>query len=192
MKRTPLSVGIGGLLAGLAAFVLGYAVTFAWHGNAIEERLRPIDQLLSLFQAEPIGAWRVVGWLFYSAHFVDIRASFGFGPIESELTVNLIAEGAGSLEFLYLVPPLLLVLGGGLLARWAAAVTLRNGAIAGTAIAIGYVAAAVVGLFVFQYGGVRPDPTVAILVAGLGYPILFGAVGGAVAVRLFTQPVSEP
>ena len=87
-----------GFLTGLSSFVVGYAITYLWRGRDIERSLQPIETALNLFQAEPIGTWRVVGWLFYSAHFVDTRVSATLGPVETTMYIDLVREGSGNLE----------------------------------------------------------------------------------------------
>ena len=172
------SVGAG-FVAGLAAFLVGYLLTFLWRGRAIERSIEPLEALLSLFEAEPIGAWRVVGWLYYGGHFVDTRVTAEFGPFETAVYLDLVREGAGTLETLYLVPPVLLLIAGAIVAAGLHATDLPTGAILGASIVVGYLIAVLAGLVVFAHEGTRPDPLPAIVIAGVLYPVLFGAVGGS-------------
>lgn len=178
------ATALSGLVGGLAAFVAGYVITYLWRGGSIERSIRPIETMLDLFQAEPLGAWRVVGWLYYSAHFVDTRIIARFGPGEATFYVDLIRQGSGNLEVLYLVPVLVLLVAGIMVAWSARTDDLVDGAVAGATVTLGYVVAVVVGLVVFAYAGNRPDPIPAVLVAGLVYPIVVGAIGGAIGTLL--------
>lgn len=170
-----------GFLTGLSSFVVGYAITYLWRGRDIERSLQPIETALNLFQAEPIGTWRVVGWLFYSAHFVDTRVSATLGPVETTMYIDLVREGSGNLELLYLVPPLLLIVAGFLLVTYLEVEDVTEGAKFGATVTIGYFLVVVLGLGIFAYDGTRPDPVPAVVVAGVFYPIVFGAAGGALA-----------
>lgn len=170
-----------GFLTGVGSFVVGYVITYLWGGRDVERSLQPIETILNLVQAEPVGTWRVVAWLFYSAHFVDTRISSSLGPVETTMYIDLVREGSGNLEVLYIVPPILLIMSGFLLVTQLKVADVTDGAIFGAAVTIGYVLVAAGGLVVFAYGGTRPDPLPAIVVAGIVYPIVFGAAGGALA-----------
>ncbi|MFW6153562.1 MAG: transporter [Halobacteriota archaeon] len=178
------STAIAGFVGGIAAFIVGYAITYLWRGRSIERTIQPIEVVLDLLQAEPIGAWRVVGWLYYSAHFVDTRITARFGPGQATFYVDLVREGGGNLELLYLVPVVALLLAGLLVAWSARPDSLGEGAVAGATVALGYLVAVVVGLVVFAHAGNRPDPMPAILVAGVLYPVVFGGVGGAIGASI--------
>lgn len=177
-SRTPY---LYGLLAGLGSFVGGYLITYLWRGRDVERSLQSIETILTLFQAEPIGTWRVVGWVWYSAHFVDTRVSATLGPVETTMHIDLLREGSGNLELLYLVPPVLLIGAGFFLVTYLRIEDITEGAKFGATITIGYFLAVAVGLVVFAYGDTGPDPVPAVVVAGVLYPIVFGAAGGVLA-----------
>ena len=177
----------GGFLAGVAAFLVGYALTFLWRGRAIEESIEPLEALLAFVEAEPIGAWRVVGWLYYGGHFVDTRVTAEFGPFETTVYLDLVREGAGNLEALYLVPPFLLLVAGAIVAAGFHVSDVQTGALLGASVLLGYVVAILGGLVVFAYDGTRPDPVPAIVIAGVLYPLVFGGVGGAIAAALHSN-----
>ena len=167
-----------GPIIGVLSFVVGYVVVYLWVGRDVEESLEPMEAILRLFEAEPIGTWRVVGWLFYGAHFVETRISAQFGPIETTTYVDLISEGSGNLELLYLVPPMLLIIGGFLTVMILGINEIAEGVIFGASITAGYLIVLAVGLVLFAYGDTRPDPVYALIIAGILYPAVFGAVGG--------------
>ncbi len=95
-------------------------------------------------------------------------------------------------RILFLVPPVLLFVFGGIAALWAGRPELRFAAVAGASVVLGYglVTIAlihVVGLTVPVRGAATtfllfPDPVVAIVRMGLGYPLVFGTLGGIYAV----------
>lgn len=145
----------------------------------------------------------VVGYagnLVYNAHFVDsnVEASTPMGS--SSDTYQLIEEGVTDLPELayYAVPILVLVAVGVGLARAVGARDPSVGAIAGALTAVGYAVLTVAGTYVFefsepmtiagqQYGTATVTPTLTamtVIVMGLLYPIVFGAIGGAIGTRL--------
>lgn len=171
---------VGGAAAGVAAYLLGYLITYVWQSGSVEERLQGINFLADLFGSDPIPVWQAIGWLFYNAHFVRTRFEGGLGGPSSENFIAA-AEG-GSLALLYLVPVALLVGAGLALAVVERAEEPADGALAGAAAVVGYLPLAVVGAFLFSYdGSIAPDTVTAVLLAGVVYPLVLGAVGGGVA-----------
>ncbi|TKX84156.1 transporter [Halorubrum sp. SS5] len=170
---------MGGAVAGAAAYLLGYLSVYLTQSGRIEEGLSGLNFLAELFGNDPISAWQVSGWMFYNAHFVETVFPALFGGTQSR---NLLmeAEGAG---FLFVVPPLLLLVGGLVAGRVAEADSPLAGARSGALVAAGYLPLALVGAFLFRYavgdGGVAPDIVTAVLLAGAVYPAAFGALGGA-------------
>ena len=178
--RTSGTSGIvGGAAAGAAAYLLGYLSVYVTQSGRIEEGLSGLNFLAELFGNDPISAWQVSGWMFYNAHFVETVFPALFGGTQSR---NLLmeAEGAG---FLFLVPPVLLLVGGLVAGRVAGADTPLDGARSGALVAAGYLPLALVGAFLFRYAvgdaSVAPDVVTAVLLAGAVYPAAFGALGGA-------------
>ncbi len=177
IDRTTVGVGAG---LGAAAYVLGYLLTYLTQRGSVDERLETFNFLAELFGGDPIPSWQGVGWLFYNAHFVDTEVpAFGGTRVE-----NFIAAGDG-LSLLYLVPPLALLAAGAVAASVARAERPDVGATAGALVAVGYLPLAVVGAVAFGYavgeGTIRPDPVTAVLLAGVVYPVVLGAIGGALA-----------
>ena len=170
-----------GPLTGFFSFFIGYGLIYLLAGREIEESLAPIETVLQLFEAEPIATWRVVGWLFYSAHFIETRISAQFGPVETTTYVDLISQGSGNMELFYLVPPLVLVAAGFSTVLMLAIDDIAEGATFGASITAGYLIAVALGFVLFAYGDTRPDPVPALIIAGVIYPAVFGGLGGAVA-----------
>jgi hypothetical protein len=173
----------GGLLAGgaagVAAYVVGYVLTFVLIRG---EARRTFED------AAP--TWKVVGWYYYNAHFVDLVSSRSVGPWGDSTVVSLIAESAGSTAtFLYVVPPLVLVGAGAIAAQRVDAADIGTAATAGAATVLGYGALAVLGALVLPHAvsgsflGIAVSATFTIplastvVIAALLYPAVFGTVG---------------
>ncbi len=174
---------VAGAAAGAAAYVFGYLLTYVTQQNQVEERLAGFNFFADLFGGDPIPAWQGVGWLFYNAHFVDTEIPSVIGGARS---LNLIAEAdGGSLALLYVVPPLLLLAAGLAVGQLSGASEPTDGAQAGVLVVVGYLPLAVVGAFLFRYavgdGSVTPDLITAVLLAGVVYPAVFGALGGVIS-----------
>lgn len=179
----------GGAAGGLAAYVLGYLVVYATQRGRVGEELRGFNVFADLFGGDPIPAWKAVGWVFYNAHLVATEVPT---PLGGTRVVNFIAEAdAGSLAAMYLVPPLLLLVAGLLAGRLASATEPTEGALAGSLVAVGYLPLALFGVVVFGYaigdGTIAPVLPTAGLLAGIVYPAVFGAVGGAAATLLGSE-----
>lgn len=155
---------IRGAAYGAGAFVTGYLVT------------------LLLVVAEGVGEERVefAGWLYYNAQFVNVE----FG--ETGLVVNYLRTGWGAAVpalVYHLVPAVVLLAAGFLLASAVGASGAAEGAATGASIVVGTVLLAVLGTVLFATGGGAPDLRVGILLAGILYPAVFGAIGGALRTR---------
>ncbi|MFB6080252.1 MAG: transporter, partial [Haloferacaceae archaeon] len=160
--------------------LLGYLVTYVTQQGVVEQRLRGFNAIAQLFGADPIPVWKAIGWLFYNAHLVETRIP-GFG---GPRTVNFIADAqAGSVPVLYLLPPVVLLGAGAVVALIAGMDAPGVGAGAGALVALGYLPLALVGALVVGYhvgdGQVAPDLVTAVALAGVLYPAVFGGGGGA-------------
>ena len=175
---------ITGTISGIGAFLAGYALTYLWLGRQIESTLEPIEIVLALFQAEPIGTWRAVGWFYYGAHFVDLRVTARLGFIEATTTIDLITQGDGNLQLLYLLPLLLLLIGGFLISVHADAASPREGLLAGGSVILGYGPVIVIGWYLVNHNGISPDLLPTLFIAGVVYPVILGSIGGFLATRL--------
>ncbi|MFB6078397.1 MAG: transporter [Halarchaeum sp.] len=168
-------------VVGIAAYVLEYLVTYLWQANDVREQLQGINAIIELLGGQAIPAWKAVGWLFYNAHFVSFtRPGLGGGRVST----NLIASGNAP-QLLYVVPPLFLLVGGFLLARYVGLDDPTDGALAGTVVSLGYAIPAWFCVFAFRVTSdgawIGPDLVTGIVVAGVVYPVVFGAIGGAIA-----------
>lgn len=168
---------VRGAGAGLAAALLGYVATWITAGR----------EATRLTVGGPFGGsvpdWRAVLWLCYDSHSVGTRTPEVFGPGGDLWGGGELVDTVGLLgvEFLYAVPVAVLLLAGVAVASAAGVADLRAGVVTGLAVAVGYLPAVVGGLFLASQGGVAPSPLRAVVVAGLVYPVAFGAAGGALA-----------
>lgn len=185
--RVDRTAALYGGAGGVAAYLLGYLLTYVWKASAVAEALRGINVIASLLGAEAIPAWKAVGWLFYNAHFVATRVP---APGGSAMVDFVARSDDGALVALYLLIPAFLLLAGFVAGRIGGTEDgIATGAVRGAAVAIGYFPLAVVGGSVFAHSigntgaKIAPDFVTAVLLAGLVYPLVFGAVGGAVAGR---------
>ena len=183
MDQLPIKLGA---IVGAVAFVVGYVLTYV---------LLQIDSEadLSEIEGDMGSATDVVAWIFYNAHFVDTKSSMSMGGESMSESENMLSEA--SLQFpdlLYHAVPIVVLIGAGYLLVTnldQAVSSVEEGAKSGAAIAAGYLPLAVVASFIFTASGeemgfsfsVGPDTVTAIILAGLAFPIILGAIGGYVA-----------
>lgn len=169
-----------GAVAGLAAFVVGLTSTFL---------LATIDSEIELGQSD-VGSLTETAWIFYGGHFVDMAVSFGG---ESE-TMDIFDDMATQFpELAYNLVPIVVLIGAGYLVatKLGALADGETGAKAGATVVAGYLPIALVGALFFEEsesaGGfsasVGPDVAQSLLLAGIIFPLAFGAIGGFVAYR---------
>ena len=171
---------IGATVFGGVAFVLGYALILllARVGGGLTG------------SRDPLG---LAGLVFYGAHFVSTTLQREVGP----QTVDALADLTTTVPTLvyYLVPAAVLTGASYLLVtRYGVGGdrTGRSGARAGAAITLGYLPLVVVGTALFRVtvnffdpfrsGVWSVDLFSAVVLAGLVYPLAFGALGGYLAV----------
>lgn len=166
----PLGAGIA---AGVVAWTLSYLVTYLVTASDFR------NSLFGQFTDVPV--WKSVGWVFFNAHFVetvfDIPIFGGSG--------SFIGGEDGFTVLLYVIPILILLGAGFVVGRYGSVERLDTvrAALVGATTIIGYIILSVVGTFLFATENVNPDTVTAILLAGVIYPLLFGA-GGAVVAHL--------
>lgn len=178
-----------GAIFGIGSFLVGYVATLIV--VAITEADDLTEDLIE-------GA----GWIYYNAQFADVEISVtadnpGFGALIDGTTFNYLTDDqifgeSFSLEtpaiVYHLLPILALVLFGFLLARYVGARTTQDGAIAGATLAVGVLPLAILGSFVFvlEEDGVELAPVLSdsIILVGILFPLVFGAIGGALSTRV--------
>jgi len=169
-----------GAMAGVTAWLAGYLVAYVWKAAEVSEALGGIGFVSRLLGGESVPVWKGVSWLFLNAHFVDVRFPNVAGGTRM---VNLVTGGDGPLA-LVAVPALALAAAGALVA-YDRRGSLLDRATAGATVAAGYlplsVAVALLATHAIGDTGaaIAPDPVTAVLLAGLVYPLAFGALGGA-------------
>jgi ribosomal-protein-alanine N-acetyltransferase len=183
---TARSIALGAL-AGVAAYLLGYLLAGVLASGNVPESLR-----------ETVPTWKSTGWYFYNAHFVDLTSTLQIGSASGGATGSLIeGSDSGTVQLLYVVPPIAVALVGATLFRWFdSATTIAGGAARGALVVVGYLPLGVVGAiatghtvetggFLVEVSGtIEPELVPSIVLVGILYPIVFGAIGGAIASRL--------
>jgi hypothetical protein len=173
---------VQGAVAGVAAYVLGLVVTFL---------LLTIDSevdLDALGQGEA-STLDVVGWFFYSAHFVDIESEVSFGGATESTTTNIISEASTQFpSVVYHAVPIVLLIAVGFFI--ASTLDLWNpsasdvGA-AGATVVVGYLPLALVGTFLFEsssgQASTAPTLLMSVLLLGVVFPLVLGAIGGVLS-----------
>jgi hypothetical protein len=184
-SNPPLLLGAAG---GALAFLLGYLVTFLLQSSDLPEGLGSLADALATLGVSPPAGWQVVGWYFLGAHNVGLEVSTSLGGQSGSGTV---LNDLGPLQMV--IPVLLLVLAGFLVARAAGARDATEGAKAGLTVVPGYLVLAVVLALASSWsfsesaGGlsasasIAPELLSAVLLAGVLYPAVFGALGGVAA-----------
>ncbi|MGM0372530.1 MAG: hypothetical protein ACQEQJ_08525 [Halobacteriota archaeon] len=174
--RTELAASAG---LGVIAAALGYLLTaLLLSGEARDAVMAEVSE------------WKVLFWYFANAHMVDTEVSGSIGGFGGVDTVNFLAQSnAAGADLLYLVPPLVLVGVGALLAYRLDARDVGEAVFAGAPVALGYVLVLGIGAFVSRAtmeasmigvdvsGSIGPQLLPAILLAGLVYPLVFATVG---------------
>ncbi|UTF52378.1 hypothetical protein [Natronosalvus rutilus] len=176
-----------GVVAGALAWVAGYAVTYGLARESIRADLR--TDVLESAAGETLTA-ELVAWTYLNAHGVATevprRGLFRLLPPEQ----NVVLDGSGAEWLLLLIPPLVIALAGAYCAydQLERLESITEAAIDGAMVAIGYLAVTIVAVLLstvaIEGAVIRPSPLESILVAGIGYPIVFGALGAVALVRL--------
>jgi hypothetical protein len=191
-----------GVLYGVASFVAGYVILFVLRG----------DQLLSDFtqgftstgpslsELSQMGGslpekWQLTGQFYYVGHNADISLRVAASGQEFTQTIGVGFFG-GQNTIMWIAPIVALVGGGFLLARQYDFASSGAAAKAGARVTAGYLPAAAIGIFAFQWTTsvessftavsltMQPDLTTSLIFAGVVYPVVLGAVGGALSHEL--------
>jgi hypothetical protein len=176
---------VDGSIHGGASFAVGYLVTLVLVVVAESEQLTN-----DLFE----GAGRV----YYDAHFADVelRAPRGFETVDVETTsINyLTGQGPEGMEIAatelppvvyHAIPVVVLLVFGFLLANKVGAGSPADGAKAGASLVFGVAILALGGTYLFELGEViGPNRPQGVLLVGILFPLVFGALGGVLASRV--------
>lgn len=181
------SHGATGAFIGAAAYVLSYVVTYAFIA-------------LDGVNPEHVPQPKAAGLIFYSAHHVEAEETISGGGEALSGSINLVGNAgyqAGDLGSVvpplvyYSVPAVVLVVAGFLAAQSGdeGQLSVWDGALAGITIAFGYIVLAIGGSFAFEETvslavielSYSLDLGTSVLVMGVAYPLVLGALGGAAA-----------
>lgn len=175
--------------AGVLAYLAQYAVAFALLGSRTGTALQSIQieaaygdpEAFTTFLDGTIPAWKAVGWFLHSAHNAKLIAPLP--DLGQTLTLNLVARTGGQYQLLYLLPPIVLLVAGFVVARTATTYGARGEQYTGASVALGYLPCCVAGGLLFSVGTptISPSLVTSILYAGVGYPVVFGYLGGLAA-----------
>ncbi|AXR77590.1 hypothetical protein [Natrarchaeobaculum sulfurireducens] len=178
-RRIPIPVRTGAV-AGVVTWLVGYVAIYVVGLDALRAELRASGLEVLL---ETATDWQLAGWLFFDAHGVtlDVPTLALGGTLEGQ---GLLAAIGGSFVALYGLPVVALVLAGGVV-TWRHRRTYTrptDAGIAGATTVVGYLPCVVGGLVAFTVDAgeivLRPELLVGVVLAGLAYPIVFGALGG--------------
>lgn len=168
----PLKLGV---VFGGAAFLVGYVVTYG---------LLVVDGALEGIE----DSFQYAGWVFFDAQFVevDIGESATFDSLSALARSDVLSFPA--LTFTVLIGLVILAAGYFLTSSYMVpGTTADEGTVYGASIAVGYLPFAFLGALLFEAQFVNdsgtPDIFGAVLLAGIVFPALLGAVGGYLAVR---------
>lgn len=169
-----------GVASGVCAWLTGYLLVYVLAVSAVRS-----STLAQLIGAVTGGSdWRLVGWLFYSAHFSESTVPELFGGE----TINLVSVMADASVLLLAIPPTLLILAGVAVRAGGPTLSTTTAATHGLAVVLGYLPAALLGGIVLTVGtsGVSagPTPFSVIGLVGIAYPAVFGPLGALVGNRL--------
>lgn len=140
----------------------------------------------------PPGDFELAGWLYHKSHFASIDVSLGSGSGDD----LAFAMDPG---LVLLVPILVLLAAGFFLAARGTATTRNDSAVNGALVFLGYLPVAYVSTHVLYYEAdarvyyvgieAQPDATSVVLFTGLLFPIVFGAIGGAIEHAIGDHPL---
>lgn len=177
--------------AGVLAYFAQYVVAFALLGprtgtalRAVTVELEGSDPAALPSLVEPtIPTWKAVGWIIHSAHNAKLLVPLPEYRVTA--AVNLVAQAGGGYQLLYLLPPIILLVAGYLVARTSRTYGAQGEQFTGASVALGYLPCCIAGGLIFSVAipPVAPDLLQSILYAGLGYPVVFGWLGGLAARR---------
>ncbi|RQG96217.1 hypothetical protein [Natrarchaeobius oligotrophus] len=174
---------------GVIAAAIGYLVAYVAVAGEVRDTV-----------GESAAEWKGVAWYFYNAHLVDVRASGEVGAIGGSRGVDFIAQsGSASATLLYVVPPLVLLGVGAMVAYHLEAGDLGEAVLAGAPVTIGYAIVMAIGAVVTESstegsffgidlsGSVAPELVPAVFLGGVLYPLVFATAGAVLATVLASR-----
>ncbi|ELZ19482.1 hypothetical protein [Natrinema limicola] len=185
-RRSSVAASAG---VGVFAAVIGYLLTYLLVASQVRGAA-----------GDTVAEWKAVAWFFYEAHMIDIEVSGQIGSFAGMSTLDLIAQSdTASATLLYVVPPLVLLAAGAVLAvRWNVT-DLGAAVVAGAPVAIGYAVVMGLGAVVTEStteasalgieasSSIAPALLPAIVLGGVLYPLVFATAGAAIAAVVGTR-----
>lgn len=192
VDRLPLEQGAA---YGALAYVVGLALTFVL--VQLDDGLEANNELSIV---------DLSGWVFYNGHFVDLiseqsQSAAGQSSTQSQ-TFSVIAEASTDLpELLYTVVPVVVLVGVGYaLVQNVDTADVSEAVQSGATIVVGYLPLVLAGAFLFENSNSQtfgdgtgaemtisitasPDLVPAVVIMGLVFPAVLGAVGGFLSVQ---------
>ncbi|AGB14814.1 hypothetical protein Halru_0162 [Halovivax ruber XH-70] len=178
--RIAASAGVGVLVA-----AIGYLLTTLLIRDEVKENL------------ENFAEWKGTAWYYFNAHFVELERSGSVGGISGTDTINLISEsGSANADLLYVIPPVVLLFAGALLAYRLDVRDLGGAVVTGAPVALGYSVVMSLGalvtesssqgaVFGVEWGGsMAPVLLPAVVLAGILYPLVFATAGAVITSAL--------
>lgn len=172
-----------GAIAGSGAYLLGYVFTYLLVGGDIRESLG--NRVVEVIAGQDV-TYQAVGWVFYNAHLVPTVFEVDAPVFGGSSSVDLVSQVDAFSAVLYLLPVLLLF-GAGLAVgrRHLGTADPAAAAKAGATVVVGYFPLAAAGALLVRVqndaSSAGPDLLLAVVLAGLVYPLVLGALGSAVA-----------
>ncbi|AGN00614.1 hypothetical protein L593_03315 [Salinarchaeum sp. Harcht-Bsk1] len=122
---------------------------------------------------------QVITWSFYDAHAVPITGGTG------DFNHLMLPDGGRPTTAYYLIPALGPFVGGRSIARSNGHVDMSNEALGtlGTMVVAGYGGVMFLGVFLTEWCGIAATTGEGVLFAAIGFPIVFGFLGGYLADR---------
>lgn len=186
--RSALAGTVLGAVAALLAYLATYAI-LAGDALALIARYAPAYSIARrVFPAhlDAVPVWKAVAWHFYTAAGGGVK--FEVLGQQGANTLHFVDYAGGLYAWLWLVPALLVLVAGAAVALAGRAERPREGAVAGVLVTVGYLPATVLasGSLAVVVAGFRVGPETSVAMV-LGYPIVFGALGGGAVAILRSQ-----
>lgn len=176
-------------LFGAAAFVVGFVLVtgFVIAEGALDDTQDGIEDE----DDDDISVLNVLSWLFFNTHLVDVEFDTVLGAGSIDLLSEIDEDEGLSIPVVVwrLLPVSVLTVTGYLLASRTLPATAdeTDGAKRGATLAAGYLPLVFLAAVIFEESAegasIGVDLFEALLIAGLLYPAIFGAIGGYLAVR---------
>ncbi|MXR19361.1 hypothetical protein [Halobacterium bonnevillei] len=165
---------IGGSIYGIISWAVGFVAVGAVFLDRVEDGALDFGQESTEFIVD------FFAWVFYGAHTVDLEVTGGGATETWSLFEQFLIQDT---VVFHVIPAGLLFVSGYIVAmRVPRTLGSVEGGIAGASVAVGYAVLTFVGVSYFTHtvGGLTYAPPMvdAMLYMGVGYPVLFGGLGG--------------